>query len=62
MKGPRNHATPLSGRARELRAELARRIAFSIGSAEKRVTRTASSTRTTGCTWNTNAGSIEQNL
>ena len=24
--------------------------------------RTASSTRTTGCTWNTNAGSIEQNL
>jgi AraC-like DNA-binding protein len=38
MKNRRNGAAPLSGRARELRTELARKIAFSIGSAEKRVT------------------------
>jgi AraC-like DNA-binding protein len=38
MKNRRNSATPLPGRARELRSELARKIAFSIGSAEKRVT------------------------
>jgi AraC-like DNA-binding protein len=38
MKNGRNSASPLSGRASELRIELARRIAFSIGSAEKRVT------------------------
>jgi len=38
MKNRRNSVTPLPDRSRELRIELARRIAFSIGSAEKRVT------------------------
>jgi AraC-like DNA-binding protein len=38
MKSPRNSPTPLPNRVRELRTELAHRIAFSIGSAEKRVT------------------------
>jgi AraC-like DNA-binding protein len=38
LKNPTSSATPLPGRTRELRAELARKIAFSIGSAEKRVT------------------------
>jgi AraC-like DNA-binding protein len=38
MKNCRNSATPSPDRARELRIELARKIAISIGSAEKRVT------------------------
>ena len=38
MNNRRNSSAPLSGRAFELRSELARGIAFSIGSAEKRVT------------------------
>jgi len=38
MKNRRNSATPSPDRARELRTELARKIAFSIGSAQKRVT------------------------
>jgi AraC-like DNA-binding protein len=37
-KNRRESATPSPDRARELRTELARRIAFSIGSAEKRIT------------------------
>jgi AraC-like DNA-binding protein len=38
MKNRRNNATPLPDRARELRTELARKIALSIGSAENRAT------------------------
>ncbi len=38
MKNRRNSATPLPNRAGELRAELARKIAFFMGSAEKRIT------------------------
>src|ERR1035437_5910486 len=38
MKNYRGHATPLPDRARELRAELARKIALFIGSAENRAT------------------------
>lgn len=38
MKTRRNSATPLPDGARELRNELARKIAFSIGSAEKQIT------------------------
>jgi AraC-like DNA-binding protein len=38
MKNHRGHATPLPDRARELRAELARKIALFIGSAENRAT------------------------
>jgi AraC-like DNA-binding protein len=38
LKTRRNSAAPSPGRLRELRTELARKIAFSIGSAEKRVT------------------------
>jgi AraC-like DNA-binding protein len=38
MKNPREDATPLPGRARELRAELARKIALFMGLEEKRVT------------------------
>ena len=38
MKNDRGHAAPLPDRARELRAELARKIALFIGSAENRAT------------------------
>src|SRR6476661_1532248 len=38
VKNRKNNAAPSPGAARELRAELARKIALSIGSAEKRVT------------------------
>ncbi len=38
MKNHRGNATPLPDRARELRAELARKIALFIGSAENRAT------------------------
>jgi AraC-like DNA-binding protein len=38
MKNHREHATQVPDRARELRAELARKIALFMGSAEKRVT------------------------
>jgi len=38
MKNQREQVTPLPDRARELRAELARKIALFMGSAEKRVT------------------------
>jgi len=38
MRNHRRHASPLADRARELRAELARKIALFIGSAENRAT------------------------
>jgi hypothetical protein len=38
MRNRRDSAISLPDRARELRTELARKIVFSIGSAEKRVT------------------------
>jgi hypothetical protein len=38
MRNWRSSGAPLPDRAHDLRAELSRRIAFSIGSAEKRVT------------------------
>jgi len=38
MKNPSKSATPTPDRARELRTELARKIASFIGSAEKRIT------------------------
>ena len=38
MKNHKGHATPPPGRARELRAELARKIALFVGSAESRAT------------------------
>src|SRR5260370_8632949 len=38
MKNRRNSAPPAPDRVHELRTELARKVAFSIGSAEKRIT------------------------